>query len=87
MANQVAQRTLIPGYRFIDRAQTNPLANDFFNPDQQAHACSQTPQQGSLQKHNRTERVLDYADFDGFQNAVASLDGFNQTSDASLDSS
>ena len=27
---------------------------------------------------------LDYADFDGFQNAAASLDGFNNTSDASL---
>ncbi|MDB2594939.1 TonB-dependent receptor [Pseudomonadales bacterium] len=74
---------LIPGFRFIDRAQTNPLANDFFNPDQQARFFT-NPTTGVRSEAQPNRAGLDYADFDGFQNAVASLDGFNNTSDASL---
>ena len=74
---------LIPGYRFIDRAQTNPLANDFFNPDQRSRMFT-NPTTGVAAEAQPNRAGLDYADFDGFQNAVASLDGFNQTSDASL---
>ena len=74
---------LIPGFRFIDRTQTNPLANDFFNPDQQARFFT-NPTTGVSAEAQPNRAGLDYADFDGFQNAVASLDGFNETSDASL---
>ena len=76
-------RDLIPGFRFIDRAQTNPLANDFFNPDQQARFFT-NPTTGVAAEAQPNRAGLDYADFDGFQNAAASLDGFNNTSDTSL---
>ncbi|MDB9756226.1 TonB-dependent receptor [Pseudomonadales bacterium] len=74
---------LIPGFRFIDRTQTNPLANDFFNPDQQARFFT-NPTTGVRSEAQPNRAGLDYADFDGFQNAAASLDGFNNTSDASI---
>jgi hypothetical protein len=77
---------LIPGFRFIDRTQTNPLANDFFNPDnpdQQARIFT-NPTTGVSAEAQPNRAGLDYADFDGFQNAVASLDGFNETSADSL---
>jgi outer membrane receptor protein involved in Fe transport len=42
------------------------------------------PTTGVVQEAQPNRPGLDYADFDGFQNAIASLDGFNQTSPESL---
>ena len=74
---------LTPGYRFIDRTQTNPLANDFADPNSEVRTFT-NPTTGVTREAQPNRAGLDYADFDGFQNAIASLDGFNQTSDASL---
>ena len=76
-------RNLIPGYRFIDRTQTDPLANDFPDPNSGVRTFT-NPTTGVTREAQPNRAGLDYADFDGFQNAIASLDGFNQTSDASL---
>lgn len=76
---------LVPGFRAIDTANTNvanyfdgnwydssqPILN-FTNPITGANVQAQ---------HNRAG--IDLAEFDGFQNAAASLDGFNNTSAAS----
>ncbi len=75
--------SLIPGYRFIDRTQTNPLANDFLDPSSEVRNFTH-PTTGVVQEAQPNRPGLDYADFDGFQNAIASLDGFNQTSPESL---
>ena len=75
--------SLIPGYRFVDRAQTNPLANDFLDPSSEVRNFTH-PTTGVVQEAQPNRPGLDYADFDGFQNAIASLDGFNQTSPESL---
>ena len=74
---------LIPGYRFIDRNQTDPLANDFFDPTSEVRNFSH-PTTGEVREVQPNRAGLDFADFDGFQNAIASLDGFNQTSPESL---
>jgi outer membrane receptor protein involved in Fe transport len=75
--------SLIPGYRFIDRTQTNPLANDFLDPSSEVRNFTH-PTTGVVQEAQPNRPGLDYADFDDFQNAIASLDGFNQTSPESL---
>ena len=74
---------LIPGYRFVDPAQTDPLQSDFVNPNQEIRAFT-NPLTGEIKNAQPNRAGLDYADFDGFQNAMASLDGWNQTSEASL---
>ena len=74
---------LIPGYRFIDPAQTDPLQSDFVNPNQEIRAFT-NPLTGEVRNAQPNRAGLDYADFDGFQNAMASLDGWNQTSEESL---
>jgi len=73
---------LIPGYRRVDASQTSALANDFLVPGARTYTFTD-PVSGAavLAQHNRPG--IDLADFDGFQNAAASLDGFNQTSAAS----
>jgi len=73
---------LIPGYRRVDASQTSALANDFLVPGARTYTFTD-PVSGAavLAQHNRPG--IDLADFDGFQNAAASLDGFNQTSEAS----
>ena len=76
-------RNLIPGYRFIDRTQTNPLANNFFDPSSEVRSFT-NPTTGVSSEAQPNRAGLDYAPNNGFQNAIASLDGFNQTSDASL---
>ena len=75
--------SLVPGYRFVDRAQTNPLANDFLDPSSEVRNFTY-PTTGVVQEAQPNRPGLDYADFDSFQNAIASLDGFNQTSPESL---
>ena len=73
---------LIPGYRRVDASQTSALANDFLVPGARTYTFTD-PVSGAavLAQHNRPG--IDLADADGFQNAAASLDGFNQTSEAS----
>ncbi len=67
---------LIPGYRFVDSAQTDPLQSDFVNPNQQIRAFT-NPLTGEVRNAQPNRAGLDYADFDGFQNAMASLGGWN----------
>ena len=74
---------LVPGYRFVDPSQTDPLQSDFVNPNQEIRAFT-NPLTGEVSNAQPNRAGLDYADFDGFQNAMASLDGWNQTSEASL---
>lgn len=74
---------LIPGYRFIDQDQTNPLANDFYDPSSEIRMFTD-PTTKITREAQANRPGLDYADFDGFQNAAASLDGFNETSAQSL---
>ena len=61
----------------------NPLANDYYNPNQQLRAFT-NPLTGEVRNAQPNRAGLDYADFDGFQNAMASLDGWNSTSAESL---
>ena len=73
---------LIPGYRFIDRNQTDPLATTSLILRQK---CAVTNPETNVTREAQSNRPgLDHADFDGFQNAIASLDGFNETSEESL---
>ena len=67
---------LIPGYRFVDSAQTDPLQSDFVNPNQQIRAFT-NPLTGEVRNAQPNRAGIDYADFDGFQNAMASLGGWN----------
>lgn len=73
---------LIPGYRRVDASQTSALANDFLVPGARTYTFTD-PVSGAavLAQHNRPG--IDLASFNGAQNAAASLDGFNQTSEAS----
>ena len=81
--NPYRSTELIPGYRFVDPAQTDPLQSDFVNPNQPIRAFT-NPVTGEVRNAQPNRAGLDYMDAAGFQNAMASLDGWNQTSDASL---
>ena len=74
---------IVPGYRFIDRAQTDAMAQDFYNPASAVRSFT-NPLTGVVQEAQSNRLGVDYADFNGFQNAAASMDGFNNTSAASL---
>jgi outer membrane receptor protein involved in Fe transport len=76
--------TLVPGYRFIDRSQTNAVKNDFYNPATPVRIFT-NPLTGEKREAQTNRPGLDYADAAGYQNAMASLDGWNQTSDASAE--
>ncbi len=75
---------LVPGYRAIDPAQTNPVASDFLLPSAPVYTFTD-PVTGALVQAQNNRAGIDYGDFDGRQNAAASLDGFNYTSQASMD--
>ena len=79
--NQAFRNTesLIPGFRFIDPAQTNGLANDFLDSGSQVYSFTD-PATGESRQAQHNRPGVDYANFNGTQNAAASLDGFNQTS-------
>lgn len=79
----IRDTNLIPGYRFIDRDQTNPLANDFYNPNAEVRAFT-VPGTDEIVEAQPNRAGLDFANFNGFQNPIASLDGFNSTSEESL---
>ena len=73
---------LIPGYRRVSAAQTNPLANNFLLPGATTYTFADpVTGAGVLAQHNRPG--IDLSGNNGFQNAAASLDGFNNTSAAS----
>lgn len=73
---------LVPGYRFIDTTQTtNPLSSDFYDASR-AILSFTDPQTGAAVQAQHARPGIDFVDADGFQNAAASLSGFNQTTAA-----
>ena len=80
-----ATEALVPGYRFIDQsntAQENYFQNSWYDASQPTLSFSH-PVTGVTQLAQRNRAGIDFGDFDGQQNAAASLDGFNHTSAAS----
>ncbi len=75
---------LVPGYRAIDPAQTDPVASDFLLPSAPVYTFTD-PVTGAMVQAQNNRAGIDYGDFNGRQNAAASLDGFNYTSQASMD--
>ncbi len=71
--------SLVPGFRFVDPAQTNGLANDYLVANSQVYSFTD-PATGEVRQAQHNRPGVDYADFNGTQNAAASLDGFNYTS-------
>ncbi|MFT6517294.1 MAG: outer membrane receptor protein involved in Fe transport [Candidatus Azotimanducaceae bacterium] len=74
--------SLVPGYRRVDPAQTNPVATDFLVPGAQMFSFTD-PVTGAAVAAQPNRAGMDFFDGNGFQNAAASLDGFNNTSAAS----
>ncbi len=74
---------LVPCYRAIDPSETNPFANGFLVPDAPMYTFTD-PNTGAIVQAQNNRAGIDYADFDGLQNAAASLDGFNFTSQDSI---
>jgi outer membrane receptor protein involved in Fe transport len=70
---------LVPGYRFVDPAQTDGLANDYQVAGGQLYNFTD-PSTGEVRQAQNNRAGVDFGDFDGTQNAAASLDGFNNTS-------
>ena len=78
----VAERNfdaLVPGYRRVDPSVTDPLANNFLVPNRAVYMFTD-PNTGEQVQAQNNRAGIDFADFDGFQNAAASLDGFNYSS-------
>ncbi|MFU8817890.1 MAG: TonB-dependent receptor domain-containing protein, partial [Pseudomonadales bacterium] len=82
---------LVPGWRFVDPDKNPSTApgsvfdNDFFVPGQPNMTRTFTdPVTGAARLAQRNRAGIDFGDFDGFQNAAASLDGFNQSSPESI---
>jgi outer membrane receptor protein involved in Fe transport len=79
---------LVPGYRFIDTNNTdqaNYLQNNFYDSSKPILNFNH-PVTGAVGQAQRNRAGIDFGDFDGMQNAAASLDGFGYTSQASADS-
>ncbi len=76
---------LVPGYRFIDTNNTDRANFDNTNwYDQSQPILNFTnPATGATDQAQHLRPGIDFGDFDGAQNAAASLDGFNNTSAAS----
>ena len=78
---------VVPGFRAIDTTNTdvtNYFSNSWYDASQPILNFTDPVTGENVQaQHNRAG--IDFADFNGFQNAAASLDGFNQTSQASAD--
>ncbi|MDA8952308.1 TonB-dependent receptor [Pseudomonadales bacterium] len=84
---QRVTNALIPGYRFIDinnTAAANFDQNNWYDSNEDILTFT-NPITGAQDEAQRNRAGIDEADFDGFQNAAASLDGFNNTSTASAD--
>ena len=71
--------SLVPGFRFVDPAQTDGLANDYQVANSPVYSFTD-PATGQVRQAQHNRAGVDYADFNGTQNAAASLDGFNYTS-------
>ncbi len=83
--NQRTTDALVPGYRAVDTTNTN-TANVFqsnFHDVSQPLLNFTNPTTGAPVVAQRVRPGIDFGDFDGFQNAAASLDGFNVTSPTS----
>ncbi len=73
---------LIPGYRRVDTANTDPanmLYGDWYDQNQPLLTFTD-PVSGADVLAQRNRAGIDLYDGDGFTNAAASLDGFNNTS-------
>ena len=73
---------LVPGYRFIDTNNTdqaNYFQNNFYDSSKPILNFNH-PVTGAVGQAQRNRAGIDFGDFDGMQNAMASLDGFNNTS-------
>ena len=77
---------LTPGFRFIDPTNTDPAnydSSNFYDQNQPIFNFT-NPGSGAIDQAQRVRPGIDFGDFGGQQNAISSLDGFNQTSPASL---
>ena len=75
---------LVPGWRRVDENKTGPAS--FFDTDFNGGSEQRVftdPSTGAAVLARRNRPGIDFADFDGFQSAAASMDGFNQTSSES----
>ncbi|MEQ8858881.1 MAG: TonB-dependent receptor [Pseudomonadales bacterium] len=74
---------LVPGWRFVDQAKvldaTNQFDTDVFVPGATQRMFTD-PSTGAQMLAQRNRPGIDFGDFDGFQNAAASLDGYGVTS-------
>ena len=77
--NQRNTTDIVPGFRAIDRTQTNADASDFYDVNSRINTYTD-PTTGASIEAQPNRLGIDIADFDGFQNAAASMDGFNETS-------
>ncbi len=81
----LAQRnteSLVPGYRFVDAVNApgaDPLSSSYNVAGSKVYTFTD-PTTGAARLAQNNRAGVDYGDFDGFQNAAASLDGFNYTS-------
>ena len=75
---------LVAGYRRIDAAETNPLASGYLVPNAPVYVFTD-PVTGEQVQAQNNRAGIDYYDGDGEQNAAASLDGWNYTSQESKD--
>ena len=57
-------QALVPGYRAIDPAQTNPVASDFLLPSAPVYTFTD-PVTGALVQAQNNRAGIDYGDFDG----------------------
>jgi outer membrane receptor protein involved in Fe transport len=77
---------LVPGWRQVDPDKNPTTApgslfdSDFFDPNGLESRTFTDPTTGQQVLAQRIRPGIDYGDFDGFQNAAASMDGFNVTS-------
>ena len=67
---------LVPGFRAVDASETDPFASGYLVPNAPIYNFT-NPNTGEAVQAQNNRAGVDYADFDGFQNAAASLDGFN----------
>ena len=76
---------LVPGYRFIDTTNTDPgnFDNNNWYDQSQPILNFTNPTTGAADQAQRVRPGIDPGAFNGVHNAAASLDGFNNTSDAS----
>ena len=70
---------VVPGFRAIDTANTNYGQNSWYDVTRPITTFTD-PETGALVQAQPNRLGVDVAEFDGFRNAAASLDGFGVTS-------